>query len=211
MKFLRSKKGKLFLSVALGLTLAWLFYKSCAGGRCLVIGRGADAGSKVQIDTDGTCYRFDRFNTHCQFPHPEGHTDYIPGAGYQDPGYYGATGAANAQHGGHGSIGASYEGFNTLGSQTPWQEGDEPEGFTAGCLGLDQAPFDYPDNAPPYQVACRQEPKWNLPRDARVFHQAKLPCGVPGQCDEAKCHKHHPMDTVYAPPNEGLQTHQVRN
>jgi len=218
----------MLLSVVLGLTLAWLFYRAtCAGGQCLVIGKHLPhhARRKVHVDTDGRCYRFDKFNTYCQFPIPEGHTDFIPGGSYQDPGYFQHENDFNT-----GSIGAAYEGFG-YGSWTPeekkesfgyrsWtpeeekkkkeEEAKKVEKFTAGCLGLDPTGTEYPSTNF-YQVACHPEPKWNLPRDARMFHQAMYPCGVPGQCNESRCSKHHPMDTIYAPPNEGIMTRQVRN
>ena len=188
------------------------------------------------IETDGPCYRFDKYNTYCQFPIPEGHTDFIPGGSYQDPGYYQQPQSGDViQYGKHGSLGALYEGY---GKWTSWKEDkckcekegdkcgtdvghmckcendtckcDDPqcvtdgkEAFTAGCLGYDALGTEYP-SAPFYQVACKPEPKWNLPRDARMFHQAMYPCGVPGECNESRCYKHHPMDTIYAPPNEGI-------
>ena len=209
MKFLRnllSDKKKL-LSVALALALAWLFYRAtCAGGSCIPLlmkGGVAGAPAPIQQDVDGRCYRFDKFNTYCQFPIPEGHTDYIPGGSYQDPGYFQNLHDGNViQYGKHGSIGATYEGFGA----DSWR----PEQFTAGCLGHDPMGTEYPSSKF-HQVACKPEPKWNLPRDARVFHQAMYPCGVPGQCNESKCYKHHPMDSVFSPPNEGIMTRQVRN
>lgn len=248
MKFLSNllKDKKTLLSIVLGLALAWFFYKAtCAGGQCLVIGKKAPVGGvpKVQMDVDGKCYRFDKFNTYCQFPIPEGHTDFIPGGSYQDPGYWQSEGADVIQYGKHGSMGALYEGY---GKWSAWKEEDkckcEKEGdkcgadgtatckcendkcecgdpmcatdgkekFTATCLGMDPLGTEYP-SSPFFQVACRPEPKWNLPRDARVFHQAMYPCGVPGQCNASKCYKHHPMDSIYAPPNEGIMTRQVRN
>ena len=186
MKFFRTNK-KLLFSILIGLAIASLFYKvTCEGGRCLIVNRKPrlDVESNVHMDGDGTCYRFDREDTYCQLP-DEGQTDFIPGGGYQDPGY----------GSGQGSISASYEGF------------------TASCLGRDLAGTEYPNNESKFvQMACKPEPKWNLPRDARIFHQPKFPCGVPGQCDESSCVKHHPMDTVFAPPNEGLMLHnQIRN
>ena len=204
---------KMLLSVALGLTLAWLFYSAtCAGGQCLVVKKHLPRidDRKVQVDTDGRCYRFDKFNTYCGFPITEGHTDFIPGGSYQDPGYLNS--------GNNGSIGATYEGFGYgswepeeekkemfgYGSWTPEEQDEEKkENFTAACLGLDTTGTEYPSSKF-YQVACHPEPKWNLPRDARMFHQAMYPCGVPGQCNESRCYKHHPMDTIYAPPNEGI-------
>ena len=179
----------MLLSVVLGLALALFFYKAtCSGGRCLVIGKKPRLGveSNVHMDTDGTCYRFDKFQSYCQFPIAEGETDIVRAGGYQDPGY----------GSGQGSIGASYEGFGA--------DGYRPEEFTSGCLGHDATGTEYPNSPPFHQMACKPEPKWNLPRDARVFHQAKYPCGVPGQCDKSSCYKHHPMDTVFTPPNEGI-------
>lgn len=215
---------KTLLSIALGLTLAYLFYQvACSGGQCLVVKKKsprADTESKVHIDTDGTCYRFDRHNTYCHFPIETGHTDYVPGGGHQDPGYYDGN---VIQHG--GSIGASYEGFegknkmsDTAGMMLDDMgididprapRGVGKEGFTADCLGLDGL-VEYPQTEF-NQIGCRPEPKWNLPRDARMERQPMYPCGVPGQCNEAKCHKHHPMDSIYQPPNEGVMTRQVRN
>lgn len=229
MKFLQNllKDKKTLLSVVLGLALAWFFYRAtCAGGQCLVMKGGAApaaADGTVQMDVDGKCYRLDKYDTYCQFPIPEGHTDYIPGGSYQDPGYWQENGADVIQYGKHGSIGATYEGFDPMGAVKGLLGGDgkeqygtwrawkdEKEDFTSGCLGHDALGTEYP-SAPFHQVACKPEPKWNLPRDARVFHQAMYPCGVPGQCNESKCYKHHPMDTIYAPPNEGIMTRQVRN
>jgi len=189
MKFFRSliSNKKLLISIIVGLAIASLFYKiTCEGGRCLVVRKKPRLGveSNVHMDTDGTCYRFDREDTYCQLPDEKNNGDLIPAGGYQDPGY----------GSGQGSISATYEGF------------------TASCLGRDLAGTEYPNNESKFiQMACKPEPKWNLPRDARIYHQPKYPCGVPGQCEEASCNKHHPMDTVFSPPNEGLLMKQIRN
>lgn len=173
---------KVLLSVAIGLAIAYLFFRACGDGNCLVIPQALRPEDKVHIDTDGSCYKFDRYDTVCQLDDAEDSTAWIPGASFHDPGY----------ESGQGSLGAVYEGF------------------LAGCLGRDVGPKEYPQK-PFYQVACRDEPQWNLPRDARMFHQAKYPCGVPGQCGTPKCQRRHPMDSIYAPPNEGIDVNQVRN
>jgi hypothetical protein len=100
--------------------------------------------------------------------------DYVPGAYLEDPGY----------GSGVGSIGAV------------------KEGFTPECLGLNGI-VDYPDT-PFYQVACDQKYKfdWNLPLDYRMQHRAMY--GEPNGVATPKCQRRHPMNSIYAPPNEGI-------
>lgn len=130
----------------------------------------ASTTTKTQQPSEG-CYRFDRYNTACQFPVQT--AAYVPGGSFEDPG-----------HGsGSGSVGSVYEGFDVE------------------CLGLNKQ---WEDNMMPYQVARQPQEVFNLPRDARAEHQAIYPCGVPGQLNPAKCQRRHPMDSVYAPPNEGI-------
>ncbi len=159
----------MLFSIGLALTLSWLFYKVCAGGRCLVFG----ASHHSRENKQGACHNFDQFNTICQFPDAKS-AAFVPGGGYQDPGY----------GSGQGSVGAVHETF------------------TADCLGMGKPTDD--NNFMPYQVACQAEPIWNLPRDARIQHQAMYPCGVPGQQGPSTCKRSHPMDTIYSPPNEGV-------
>jgi hypothetical protein len=99
---------------------------------------------------------------------------WVPGAAYQDPGY----------GSGQGSIGPM------------------KETFLAGCLGRDVEPKTY-GSFPFVQYACRKEPLYNLPRDARLRHQAMYPARDHHD-NTTMCAKHHPMDTIYSPPNEGL-------
>lgn len=176
---------KLLLGLALGLGLAWFFHRMCARtGRCLVIPRPGGSGPVFAPRPD--CYRFDVGDNICQFPEDPSVAPptFIPGAHYQDPGY----------GSGQGSIGATLEGF------------------TSECLGQDPLGTEYPSSdLMPYQVACRPEREWNLPRDWRVQMQAMYPCGVPGQQSAPTCQKRHPMDSIYAAPNEGIMTRQVRN
>jgi hypothetical protein len=160
---LKTPVGKLLFSVALGLLLAWLFFRASGGNSGLMVVGGAAPAAPALSAVPETLQT----------------TDYVPGAGFQIPGY----------GSGPGSLGGA-------------------ESFTADCLGHGNVDE---DSAPFYQVACLEEPKWNLPRDARLFHQARYPCGVPGQCNAASCHKHHPMDTIYQHPNEGIDLKQVRN
>lgn len=103
-------------------------------------------------------------------PNPET-GEWVPGGGHQDPGY----------GSGQGSIGPM------------------KETFLAGCLGRDIEPKTY-GSFPFVQYACRKEPLYNLPRDARRRHQAMFPRTE----TEKICSRHHPMDTIYSPPNEGL-------
>lgn len=98
---------------------------------------------------------------------------WVPGSAYQDPGY----------GSGSGSIGPM------------------KESFLAGCLGRDIEPRTY-KNVPFVQYACRKHPLYNLPRDARLRHQAMYPRKE--HHGEHICAKHHPMDTIYSPPNEGV-------
>ena len=173
--FIKTREFRILFSIGLALLLTWLFYRVCSGGRCLVLGK-RDAAATVHRDSDGTCYKFDRLNTICEFPTANPQTgEFVPGGGYQDPGY----------GSGQGSSGAVYEDF------------------TADCLGM-KLPMD-DNNFMPYQMACRKEPIWNLPRDWRVQQQAMYPCGVPGQKNPPTCKRAHPMDTIYQPPNEGIQ------
>jgi hypothetical protein len=95
-------------------------------------------------------------------------TAYLPGMGFQDPGY----------GSGVGSIGA--------------------------MTGMDEFGKQYP-SMPFYQVSCAPEPQWNLPLDARLRHQPVFPVRSADEVNaSASCHRHHPMDTIYAPPNEGI-------
>lgn len=187
------EQRKLLLGLVLGLAMVWLFYSMCKRtGRCLVLPGSRSASVSGMLHRlqrpqrpSGECYRFDVGDNVCQFPEdPARPTEYVPAAHYQDPGY----------GSGQGSIGAVMEGF------------------TSECLGYDPLGTEYPStDMMPYQVACRKEPLWNLPRDARLARQAMYPCGVPGQAGPAECQRRHPMDSVYAPPNEGVMTRQVRN
>lgn len=170
--FTKTREFRILFGIGLALILSWLFYKVCAGGRCLVVG-GTNAAADIRKDADGSCWKFDRFNTICQFPEKNS-GEFVPGGNYQDPGY----------GSGQGSIGATYENF------------------TADCLGMKQPMDD--NNFMPYQVACRKEPLWNLPRDWRVQQQAMYPCGVPGQQRAPTCKRAHPMDSIYQSPNEGI-------
>ena len=110
-----------------------------------------------------------------QQPQPTDY-DYIPGSGFQDPGYGSVV----------GSIGAEEEGFCGMSKG-------------AGCPEHDLIKK-YPNMPPFVQMACRGEPNWNLPYDARMQHH---PLNPPME-GVKKCSRHHPMDTIYAPPNEGV-------
>ena len=183
---------KLLLGLVLGLAVAWLFFRMCArSGRCLVMNGEAASPLPPASFASPDCYRFDVGDNICQFPEDPSEPAFIPGAYYQDPGYPDPARIGSGQ----GSIGASLEGF------------------TPDCLGRDPLGTQYPNtNMMPYQIACRPEPVWNLPRDWRVQQQAMYPCGgVPGQNSPPKCQKRHPMDSIYTPPNEGIMTRQVRN
>lgn len=173
--FKKSKNARIMLSIAIGLVLAFLYFKVCSGGRCLLVQpKVVPADNRVvQRDANGSCYRFDRYNTACHFPAKT--AAQISGGTFEDPGY----------GSGSGSLGAVYEGFNVE------------------CLGLNKP--NEGNNFNPYQVSnCYKEPIWNLPRDAREEHQAMYPCGVPGQMGAPKCQRRHPMDSIYHPPNEGV-------
>lgn len=102
---------------------------------------------------------------------------YIPGSGFQDAGY----------GSGIGSIGPHQEGF---------EAGFDDE--TAGCPEHDL--FKQYPSMPFVQAACKKEPDWNLPYEARLKHRPmyEFPEG------RTICQKRHPMDSVYAPPNEGF-------
>ncbi len=175
MDLFKSRSSRILLSIAIGLLLAFLYFRVSSGGRCVVFNeerRDEEVPVVPPVREAGSCYRFDKYNSPCNFPV---HTAaYIPGGTFQDPGY----------GSGSGSIGAVYEGFNVE------------------CLGLNK-PIQC-NNMMPYQVACQPQEVFNLPRDARMDHQPMYPCGIPGQLDAPKCQRRHPMDSVYAPPNEGF-------
>lgn len=102
---------------------------------------------------------------------------YVPGSGFEDAGY----------GSGVGSIGMRQEGFDA--------------GFTnerAGCPEHDL--FKQYPSMPFVQVGCAAEPEWNLPYDARLRHRPVYP--IPQ--GKLICQHRHPMDSVYAPPNEGF-------
>lgn len=71
----------------------------------------------------------------------------------------------------------------------------------AQCLGMDEFGKHY-DSFPFYKMACHPEPQWNLPLDARIRHQPIN--GAPAETMLPACHHRHPMDSIYAPPNEGI-------
>lgn len=112
-----------------------------------------------------------------QFP-IKGHA-YVQGGGYEDPGYGSGSGSIGAQHEGY----MLEENFNDV-----------------ECLGLNK-PVEMNDFMP-YKVSCNKEPEWNLPRDARVEHQAMYPHAGDGA--KTVCKRAHPMDTIYHVPNEGI-------
>lgn len=113
-------------------------------------------------------------------------TAYYPGMGFQDPGY----------GSGVGSIGAMTETFDT--------DVNAPGVGQAACLGMDEFGKQYP-SMPFYQISCAPEPEWNLPLDNRLRHQPVYPVQPADEVNaRAGCHRHHPMDTIYAPPNEGI-------
>lgn len=180
-KVLSGNVQSVLLTLGIVAALVLAFRYVCSDG-CLVLPGGYGAG----IVADGKCHDFDG-GKYCQFEHAPEATGLIPGGGYQDPGY--------GQ--GQGSIGAAYEGFDG-----GWAS---REGFTAQCLGQNPGvAVEYPsmeDAIRATQQACYPEPKWNLPRDFRRQRQPVYPCQG---CDRAAgCHPRHPMDSIYAPPNEG--------
>lgn len=98
--FTKTRPFRILFSIGLALILTWLFYKISANfGSNMSLGR----------EDPGACYKFDRFNTICQFPEARSGA-IVSGGGYQDPGYGSGAGSAGAMH----------------------------ENFTADCLGMKQ-------------------------------------------------------------------------
>jgi hypothetical protein len=64
---INSKKGRIFISVILGLGLASLFRKVCNDNNCIIIqGPPIDQVENKIFKQDSKCYRYKAVNTKCK-------------------------------------------------------------------------------------------------------------------------------------------------
>ena len=64
--FLKSKKGRIFISIVWGLGLAFLFRKACMSRNCLIIkGPNPQEVAKTTYSHEGKCYQYVPYITKC--------------------------------------------------------------------------------------------------------------------------------------------------